>query len=116
MTPPSPQSRHFKSADDARAHVQSDAFKADLAEAQRLVQEGDLEGLAAFASRDVDERARLAAARTRGTLFIEVTAGDAEMVASWAESGLRATGQPNDVAWKCVERFRKAFNDAARKV
>jgi anti-sigma factor RsiW len=51
--------------DDWRAYAESDAFKRDLAEAQRLIRANDEEGIAAFLSRDVEERAREAATRAR---------------------------------------------------
>ncbi len=47
----------------ARRCFESPEFKADLAEARRLVRNEDWQGLAAFANRNVDERARLAHGR-----------------------------------------------------
>lgn len=72
--PDSPRGRSSAGTDFA-AYVQSDQFRADLEEAQRLVQAGDTEGLAAFASRNVEARAALAASRIRGlrTFYVKAT-------------------------------------------
>lgn len=54
-----------------------------------------------------------AAQETMRTLSIQVTPGDAEMVASWAAEGL--TGKDNPVAREALRRFRAAFNAAAQE-
>lgn len=48
-------------------------------------------------------------------LNIRLTAGDAEMVASWATAALRDLCPENSVLRESVARFREAFNDAARR-
>ena len=52
--------------DELKQYARSPKFKEDLAEASRLIKEGDLEGLARFASRNVEQRAKDAAERIRG--------------------------------------------------
>lgn len=47
-------------------------------------------------------------------LNIRLTAGDAEMVVSWAEEALTKLCDGNPVLRESIRRFRKAFNDAAR--
>lgn len=47
------------------------------------------------------------------TLALNLTPGDAEMVVSWAEEASKANPD-NDVLRAACERFREAFNGAAR--
>lgn len=53
------------SDEEFRAYAASPKFQEDLAEAARLVREGTPEELAAWLSRDVEERAKRAAAAAR---------------------------------------------------
>lgn len=49
-----------RTIDEWREYVSTPKFKADVAEAARLLEAGDIDGLAAFASRNADERAWVA--------------------------------------------------------
>jgi hypothetical protein len=53
--------------------------------------------------------------RNAEPLAIRLTAGDAEMVVSWAEAALQQLCPDNAVLRESAKRFREAFNAAARE-